>query len=409
MTIVYPNNIDNFSQKVDNITDVRAIDINDVQDAVVAIENQLGINVAGKNQPSGWTLADRLNVFINDNGTLKTSVLTSSDIPSGSISDTKIFHDDIFQFKSIKVGQHSGSYGYTGSGPGTNAGLTIDQNGNTFTDGNLTTLGIVNANNTVNINANINLGNNDNHLTTIQGTLIPQMTSKFNLGSTTRRFKNAYIDTLLGLSTGGETLTVSTSGIFNNTLAIKSYTDTSSGDSIAFIGALNGDMVIQSPPGYKVKINPYNATGNSVDITQDGYLQIQNLKLVNTTPISSTNTVYTSGNFLFWQQNPIDVDCYNFFIKYPYVQSSIQIHPIAFNGNIISVSSFTSNSGLGTNITILNNNQTVCTLTDITSAAQKTINLTNVSVIENTPLTLSIDSVNANAADLSVQVKIKRL
>ena len=408
MTTLYPNQIDSFTVKVDNQSDVRSADINDVQDAVISIENQLGPNIAGKNQPSGWTLADRLNVFINENGTFKASVLTSSDIPSGCISDTKIFHNDTFQFKSIKVGQHDGSYGYTGNGPGVSAGVTIDENGNTFTDGNITTAGVINANNTVNINANTNLGNNDNNVVQVQGTINPQSTSKFDIGSQTKRFRTAYIDTLLGLSTGGETLTVATSALFSNTLIVKSYTDTSSGTETAFIGALNGDMVIQSPINYKIRMNPYNTTGHSVNITNDGDLQLQNVKLVSTVPIDSTQTVYSSGGFIYWQQSPMDVDCYNFYVKYPYVQSSIQEQLIAFNGRILSVSSSTSNAGSGTNFTINNNGSLVCTLTNVTSGAQKITNVSSANVVENTPLALNITSVNASAADLRVQVKVKR-
>jgi len=264
MTTRFPDNYDVYSVKIDNVTDIRAADINDLQDAVNAIENELGANVAGLSQPSGWNLANRLGVFVNDNGTFKAGIITASDIPSGSISNTKIYHNDTFEFKSVKAGRHiDGTYGYTGSGPGTMAGVTIDAAGNVFIDGNLTVRGAetVSATETLISNLQVDgssyLGNAASDIVEITGTTRPAASSLYDLGDPTHRFKTAYIDVLLGQSTGGDVLTVATSGTFDNTIAIKSSTDTSSGDSLAFIGLKSGDLVIQSATGQNLLLQPY--------------------------------------------------------------------------------------------------------------------------------------------------------
>ena len=44
---VYPSGVDSFSTKIDNVTEVMAIDVNGLQDSVVAIETTLGLNPQG--------------------------------------------------------------------------------------------------------------------------------------------------------------------------------------------------------------------------------------------------------------------------------------------------------------------------------------------------------------------------
>lgn len=402
MTTTYPSTYDSFSTKEDNVSDVRASDINNVQDSVVAIQTSLGLNVAGRNQPSGWTLADRLAVFINDNGTLKSTVLTSSDIPSGSISNTKIFHNDVFEFKSIKVGQHSGTYGYTGSGPGTNAGITIDENGNILCDGNFSILGtqtfgnIVTMNNSLIVNSNCYLGSADSHITQVTGTFLPSITSKYNIGSSTLRWKTAYIDVILGQSTGGDTLTVATSGIFNQTLIIKAASDSSSGDSIGFIGTQNGSTVIQAASGANLLLNPYEGT------------------------------VVVGGNMnvigVLTAPNTYDFDIYPYFIKYPYVGDDLQEHLIAFSGTITEIKGQLGTACAGTDFTldierngnIVKNNAATRTLTITNGSSGLFINTTmdeNIVVTKNDVLGLSVKQVGSTTTggNLRVQVKVKRL
>lgn len=207
MTSTYPDNIDYFTQKVDSSSDCRAGDINDVQDSITAMQTALGILPQGQNQPVGWTVADRLSVFINDNGTLKKAVITSSDIPSGSITNTKIYHNDTFYFSGSVINN-----------------LLID--------------GIARW----------------------RGSLIPDTNLTYDLGSPTNRINIAYIDTVLGRATGGETLTVTASASFDNTIIIRASTDTTSGDSIASIGIKSNDLYVQSAVGTNLNLQPYGGT-----------------------------------------------------------------------------------------------------------------------------------------------------
>ena len=47
MASSYPGALDSFTAKVDNVDDVLAAHVNDLQNAVVAVETELGTNPAG--------------------------------------------------------------------------------------------------------------------------------------------------------------------------------------------------------------------------------------------------------------------------------------------------------------------------------------------------------------------------
>jgi hypothetical protein len=85
----YPNGFDDDSTLPpvnDNIDQIGADAINALRDAVVAIEMTLGTNIAGV-QP---TLADRLGVFINQDGTPNTSIIYSLGLVTLPITDSMI-------------------------------------------------------------------------------------------------------------------------------------------------------------------------------------------------------------------------------------------------------------------------------------------------------------------------------
>ena len=79
MAASYPTSIKSFTTKVDDVDDVMAVDINDVQDEIVAIETALGASMGNAQGVKGWidfngtgTIAinDSYNVSgIVDNGT----------------------------------------------------------------------------------------------------------------------------------------------------------------------------------------------------------------------------------------------------------------------------------------------------------------------------------------------------
>ena len=46
----YPQNIDYYTTKIDSVTDVKALDINDVQDAVTAINSTGGLPSRAKSR-----------------------------------------------------------------------------------------------------------------------------------------------------------------------------------------------------------------------------------------------------------------------------------------------------------------------------------------------------------------------
>jgi hypothetical protein len=86
---VYPNAIDGDAELIrvdDAITEIGAEAINQLREAVFAIQQELGI------RPSGTvgSLADRLSVFLNDNGTIKTSAFASVGLVTLPITDNQV-------------------------------------------------------------------------------------------------------------------------------------------------------------------------------------------------------------------------------------------------------------------------------------------------------------------------------
>lgn len=85
----YPNGFDDDSTLPpvnDNLTELGADAINALRDAVIQIEMALGTNIAGV----APTLADRLGVFINPDGTPNTSIIYSLGLVTLPISDSMI-------------------------------------------------------------------------------------------------------------------------------------------------------------------------------------------------------------------------------------------------------------------------------------------------------------------------------
>jgi hypothetical protein len=88
MATDYPGAIDSFSTKTDEVTDVMAADVNDLQDAVEAIETELGADPAG-------TAADvktRLAQSLDGLGNLDFKAIAALTISGGSVTPTQNWH-----------------------------------------------------------------------------------------------------------------------------------------------------------------------------------------------------------------------------------------------------------------------------------------------------------------------------
>jgi len=362
MSSLFPENIDFYSDKEDQVTDVRAADINDLQDAVMAIEQTLGTNPQGEGQSDGWTLSDRLDVFINSNGSLKGSAITSSDIPSGSIINTKIYHDDTFEFKSIKVGQHSDGYGYTGNS--SKPGVTIDSSGNLFSDTTISTSG------------NFIVGNG----------IIPDIDSQKDIGASNKRFRYGYINTVVGQSTGTENLTVLNSAQLCGTLNIKPSGDLTYGDSVGFFALdSDGNLELQSATSKDLHIQPF-----------EGDLKFG----VNGTKINE--------------------DVYNFNMKYPYVTDKIQQQIAVYAGEITEITAVldtTSSASSGASacsIDVLNSGDVIGTGTtysfnQVSTTARTIFPTLNTEVSSKALLSISIKELTYTSSEnLNVQIKVRR-
>jgi hypothetical protein len=115
MASKFPSGIDTYDQKIDNISYVRSQDINDLQDAITAIQNSLGVMPQGRGGlPS---LSARISGVINDAGRLIPGSMGSESIPLGFLEDIHLKHgpSNRFSFNGIDVGTASSAginFGY---------------------------------------------------------------------------------------------------------------------------------------------------------------------------------------------------------------------------------------------------------------------------------------------------------
>lgn len=84
----YPGGIKSFTTKTDNVTEVMAADVNDLQSEVTAIETELGVDVAG----TVTNLVTRLARSLSGTGNLDFTTSTGLTISSGSVTPTQNWH-----------------------------------------------------------------------------------------------------------------------------------------------------------------------------------------------------------------------------------------------------------------------------------------------------------------------------
>lgn len=84
----YPASLDDFTAKVNNVDDVMAVDVNELQTAIEAIETELGTDPAG----STTDLKTRLAHSINDAGMLEFDAAGALTIATGAVTVTQNFH-----------------------------------------------------------------------------------------------------------------------------------------------------------------------------------------------------------------------------------------------------------------------------------------------------------------------------
>jgi hypothetical protein len=86
--MAYPASLDSFTPKTDNVDDVMAADVNELQTAITALETELGTDPAG-------TLTDvktRLAISLTDAGLVRFAASTLLTISSGAITPTGNWH-----------------------------------------------------------------------------------------------------------------------------------------------------------------------------------------------------------------------------------------------------------------------------------------------------------------------------
>lgn len=86
--MAYPGSLDSFTTKTDDVTEVLAAHVNDLQTAIVAIETELGTDPAG----TKTDLKTRLVQSLSTEGNLKFAAPTTLTISSGDITITQNFH-----------------------------------------------------------------------------------------------------------------------------------------------------------------------------------------------------------------------------------------------------------------------------------------------------------------------------
>lgn len=88
MAASYPGSVKSFTPKVDDVDDVNAADVNELQLEITAIETELGADVAG----TAATLLARLARSLDGLGNLDFATSTELTISSGAITPTQNYH-----------------------------------------------------------------------------------------------------------------------------------------------------------------------------------------------------------------------------------------------------------------------------------------------------------------------------
>jgi len=86
--MAYPGSLDSFTANTDDVDDVLAADVNELQTAIVAIETELGTDPAG----TAATLKARLAHSINDAGMLEFDDCTELTLSGGAVTVTQNYH-----------------------------------------------------------------------------------------------------------------------------------------------------------------------------------------------------------------------------------------------------------------------------------------------------------------------------
>lgn len=86
--MAYPAALDSFTTKIDNVTEVMAADVNDLQTAIVNIETELGLNPAG----TVTDVVTRLAQSLAGSGNVQYATPTTLTISSGAITPTQNYH-----------------------------------------------------------------------------------------------------------------------------------------------------------------------------------------------------------------------------------------------------------------------------------------------------------------------------
>lgn len=114
----YPASLDTFATWQDDIDNILAVIVNDVQEQIIAIETELGTDPAG----SLTDVKTRLAVSIENDGTLKADTVDTSQLVDDAVGEAEIDlgtganqvnHDTLgFQKKSITVSSTAGTYAF---------------------------------------------------------------------------------------------------------------------------------------------------------------------------------------------------------------------------------------------------------------------------------------------------------
>jgi hypothetical protein len=88
MASAYPAALDSFTAHTDNVDDVMAADVNELQEAIVATQTELGTDVAG----SATNLVTRLAVSLSAGGYIEVEAPSTLTISSGAVTVTKNNH-----------------------------------------------------------------------------------------------------------------------------------------------------------------------------------------------------------------------------------------------------------------------------------------------------------------------------
>ncbi len=331
---VYPTGIDSFTTKVDNVDDVMAVDVNGLQDSIVAIETVLGTGVSNFLAKTGGDLTGNLGMASGVQVIADYAFEAIANLNGIVVDPNGIQLNDNIDNKLMHINQ----YGITLADNAPNGEYLYLRDGSVDVEGN-------NGMNIVAVTGSITLKTTQQINTS--GAIVPFSSGTDNLGSADKPFGTLYVSSIDGLAADyvnitGDTMTgplaiQSTLQVGNVIANVAIPNSLSTGLLLGGNVTLNGASGINIASGNGRVVNSYTDPNNPI-ITPVSWGNFTNVTLDYVASAARTYIGITSSGTVF-QQPTSDFTPYQ---KRDYITLARIAHPNGSGTGVVghAISSF---------------------------------------------------------------------